>query len=249
MRSDSILKAAQSIRSSKFTVVFTGAGISVESGIPPFRGENGLWSKYDPRYLDLEFFHTHPAESWKVLKQIFFDFMADAKPNPAHLAVAQLERAGYVKEVITQNIDNLHQKAGSKIVHEFHGTIRTLVCVDCGKSFPSADMDLDHLPPHCNSCKGLLKPDFVFFSEMIPQRVSDLSFAAAEKSDVMLLIGTTGEVMPASFLPYTAKEKNKATIIEVNPDESLYTPKITDIFLKGKAGEILPELVEKILQE
>src|SRR4030042_2367296 len=154
MKSDTILKAAQSVRSSKFTVVFTGAGISVESGIPPFRGENGLWSKYDPRYLDLEFFHTHPAASWKVLKQIFFDFMADAKPNPAHLAVARLERAGYVKEVITQNIDNLHQKAGSKIVHEFHGSTRTLVCVDCGKTVPSADIDLDHLPPHCNSCKG-----------------------------------------------------------------------------------------------
>jgi len=249
MKSDTILKAAQSVRSSKFTVVFTGAGISVESGIPPFRGENGLWSKYDPRYLDLEFFHTHPAESWKVLKQIFFDFMADAKPNPAHFAIARLEQSGYVKEVITQNIDNLHQKAGSKNVHEFHGSTRTLVCVDCGKTVPSADIDLEHLPPHCNSCKGLLKPDFVFFSEMIPQRVSDLSFAAAEKSDVMLLIGTTGEVMPASFLPYTAKEKNKATIIEINPDESLYTPKITDIFLKGKAGEILPELAEKILQK
>lgn len=248
MKSDSILKAAQSIRSSKFTVVFTGAGISVESGIPPFRGENGLWSKYDPRYLDLEFFHSHPAESWKVMKQIFFDCMANAKPNPAHFAIARLEQAGYVKEVITQNIDNLHQKAGSKIVHEFHGTIRTLVCVDCGKSVPSASIDLDQLPPHCHSCHGILKPDFVFFSEMIPQRVSDLSFAAAEKSDVMLLIGTTGEVMPASFLPYTAKEKNKATIIEVNPDESLYTPKITDIFLKGKAGEILPQLAEKILQ-
>jgi len=249
MKSDNLLKAAKLIRSANFTVVFTGAGISVESGIPPFRGEDGLWSRYDPRYLDLEFFHSHPAESWKVMKQIFFDVMANAEPNPAHFAIARLEQAGYVKEVITQNIDNLHQKAGSKIVHEFHGTIRTLVCLDCGKSVPSASIDLDQLPPHCHSCNGILKPDFVFFSEMIPPRVNDLSFAAAAKSDVMLLIGTTGEVMPASFLPYTAKEKNKATIIEVNPDESLYTPKITDIFLKGKAGEILPQLAEKILQE
>jgi NAD-dependent protein deacetylase/lipoamidase len=249
MKADNLQKAAQSIRSSKFTVVFTGAGISVESGIPPFRGEDGLWSRYDPRYLELEFFHSHPAESWKVMKQIFFDVMANARPNSAHFAIARLEQAGYVKEVITQNIDNLHQRAGSKIVHEFHGTIRTLVCVDCGKSVPSASIDLDQLPPHCNSCNGILKPDFIFFSETIPPSVNDLSFAAAAKADVMLLIGTTGEVMPASFLPYTAKEKNKATIIEVNPDESLYTPKITDIFLKGKAGEILPLLAEKILQE
>lgn len=247
MKSKNILKAAQSIRASKFTVVFTGAGISVESGIPSFRGKNGLWSKYDPRYLDIEFFHTHPVESWKVLKQIFYEFMADAKPNPAHLAIALLEKAGYVKEIITQNIDNLHQKAGSRIVHEFHGSTRNLICVDCGKTVPSVNIDLENLPPRCDCCQGLLKPDFVFFSEMIPEKVSDLSFAAAGKSDVMLVIGTTGEVMPASFLPYTAKEKNKATIIEVNPDESLYTHKITDIFLKGKAGEILPELTAEVL--
>ena len=111
----------------------------------------------------------------------------------------------------------------------------------------STTIDLENLPPRCRSCQGLLKPDFVFFSEMIPEKVSELSFAAAEKSDVMLMIGTTGEVMPASFLPYTAKETNKATIIEVNPDESLYTHKITDIFLKGKAGEILPKLAEAVL--
>lgn len=249
MNSDNLLRAAHAIASSNFTVVFTGAGISVESGIPSFRGKSGLWSKYDPRYLELDFFLNHPAESWKVMKQIFYDFMAQAQPNPAHYAIAQLEKAGYVKEVITQNIDNLHQKAGSKLVHEFHGNTRTLMCVECKKDILADDIQLDSLPPRCPHCQGVLKPNFVFFSEMIPEEVSRLSFAAAEKSDVMLLVGTTGEVMPAAMLPYTAKKKNNATIIEVNPEESLYTPEITDIFLKGKAGEVLPELTSVILKK
>ncbi len=248
MNSDNLLRAAHAIQSSNFTVVFTGAGISVESGIPSFRGKSGLWSKYDPRYLELDFFLNHPAESWKVMKQIFYDFMAQAQPNPAHYAIAQLEKAGYVKEIITQNIDNLHQKAGSKVVHEFHGNTRTLMCMECKKNTLVDGIQFDFLPPRCPHCQGVLKPNFVFFNEMIPEEVSRLSFAAAEKSDVMLLVGTTGEVMPAAMLPYTAK-KNNATIIEVNPEESLYTPEITDIFLKGKAGEVLPELTSVILKK
>ncbi len=119
MNSDDFSRAVHAIQSSKFMVVFTGAGISVESGIPSFRGESGLWTKYDPRYLELDFFLNHPLESWKVMKKIFYEFMAQAEPNPAHYAIAQLEKLGFVKEIITQNIDNLHQKAGSKIVHEF----------------------------------------------------------------------------------------------------------------------------------
>lgn len=243
-----IEKAAQVIRNSHHTVVFTGAGISVESGIPPFRGENGLWAKHDPTFIELGYFHAHPKESWEMIKKVFYDFMGEAKPNPAHYAVADLERHGFVKEVITQNIDNLHQEAGSKIVYEFHGSIRELLCLRCRKKYPASEISLDELPPHCPACHGLLKPDFVFFSEQIPPEVNDLSFAAAEAADVMLLIGTTGEVMPASFLPQTAKEKNNATIIEVNPAPSAYTYKLTDIFLQGKAGEIMPELTARVLK-
>lgn len=243
-----IKKAASIIKKSKNTIIFTGAGISVESGIPPFRGENGLWSQYDPSFIELGYFHNHPQKSWEMIKKIFYDFIGKAKPNPAHIAIAELEKHGYIKIVITQNIDNLHQEAGCKTVYEFHGTTRNLLCLKCGKKYPSTQISLEKLPPYCPECHGLLKPDFVFFSEQIPLKVSELSFAAAEKAEVMLLVGTTGEVMPASFLPYTAKEKNNATIIEINPSDSAYTHKITDIYLQGRAGEILPELVRIILQ-
>lgn len=245
---DKIQLVADILSESKYTVVFTGAGISVESGIPPFRGTDGLWSRYDPTCLELGYFHRNPKESWAVLKEIFYDFMAHARPNPAHFAIADLEKHGIVREVITQNIDNLHQEAGSRIVHEFHGSTRYLVCLECGKRVHSTGVNLDLLPPQCESCQGVLKPDFVFFSEMIPEKVSRLSFAAAEKSDVMILVGTTGEVMPAAYIPYTAKEKNRALIVEVNPEPSLYTAKLTDIFLQGKAGNILPLLASAVLK-
>ena len=241
-------KAADHLQGAKNGLVFTGAGISVESGIPPFRGENGLWSKYDPKYLELEYFFQNPKKSWEILKEIFYQFMADTQPNPAHLAIAELEQRGIVKAVITQNIDNLHQRAGSRVVHEFHGTIRELVCLECGKIHLSVDISLEELPPTCIECQGILKPNIIFFSEMIPIHVSQLSFAAAEKADVMLLVGTTGEVMPAALLPNTARERNQAVIIEVNPEPSLYTQNLTDIFLQGKAGEILPNLTNLFFQ-
>ncbi len=239
-------KAASVLKNSSYAVVFTGAGISVESGIPPFRGSSGIWSTYDPKFLELSYFHQHPRESWEVLKKIFYDFMANARPNPAHFAIAQLEKLGIVKVVITQNIDHLHQDAGSRVVYEFHGSTQYLVCTQCGKRYDAAGISLDELPPRCSSCQGVLKPDLVFFSEMIPQKVSELAFAAAEKADVMLLVGTTGEVMPAALLPQTAKQRNNAVIIEVNTEESSYSGYLTDIFLQGKAGEILPALVGMI---
>ncbi|MBN2367302.1 MAG: NAD-dependent deacylase [Calditrichaeota bacterium] len=246
---DKIRKAATALRESKNAVIFTGAGISVESGIPSFRGTGGLWSKYDPRYLELHYFYQHPEESWKVLKEIFYDFMAGAEPNPAHYAIALLEKKGFVKFVITQNIDNLHQLAGSKTVYEFHGSIRNLICTNCWQRFESQSVKLDPLPPRCPQCGGLLKPDLVFFSEMIPETVSRRSFEAAEKADVMVLVGTTGEVMPASLIPHTAKDRNNALIIEINPEESLYTTPLTDIFLQGRAGEILPELAGETISD
>ncbi len=246
MDENKIEQAAKLIKNAKYAVVFTGAGISVESGIPPFRGEDGLWNKYDPSILELGYFHSHPKEAWTVIKEIFYDFMGKSKPNPAHISVANLEKAGYVKAVITQNIDNLHQEAGSKEVYEFHGTVRNLLCLQCGKKHPAADISLEKLPPVCPECGGMLKPDFIFFSEQIPEKASHLSFQAAEKSDVMLLIGTTGEVMPAGFIPHRAKETG-ATIIEVNLVESAHTRSVTDIYLQGKAGEIMPELERQIL--
>jgi len=237
--------SAEIIRNAKHVTVFTGAGISVESGIPPFRGSDGLWSKYNPIVLDISFFLENPLESWKIIKEIFYDFFGKAEPNPAHFALSELEKIGIVKSVITQNIDGLHQDAGSKTVYEFHGTSKYLTCTDCSVKYPVEKTDLDSIPPLCPECGGLLKPDFVFFGEQIPQKAHEKSFAEAETADVFLVVGTTGEIMPASLIPRDAKE-NGATIIEVNTVPSKYTNHITDIFLKGKASVILSELTNKI---
>ncbi len=234
-----IEKAKEEIKRSKRLVGFTGAGISVASGIPPFRGPNGLWSKYDPSMLDIDFFLNNTKESWKLIKEIFYSFLLkDIKPNPAHIALAKLGCP-----VITQNIDNLHQAAGSKDVVEFHGTAETLVCISCGKKFKRDEVDFEAEIPRCKACGGILKPDFVFFKEPIPKDAFDKSIELAKTCDCMLVIGTTGEIMPASQIPYIAK-RSGAFIIEVNPNPSNYTYEITDIFLQGKAEEILPKLID-----
>lgn len=246
MANEKIHRAAETIRNSEYTVVFTGAGISVESGIPPFRGPDGLWSKYNPRFIELSYFYTNARESWKLIKEIFFDFIGAANPNAAHYAIAKIEKHGYIKSVITQNIDNLHQEAGSTNVYEYHGTTKYMVCLNCGRRFPSDEISLECLPPKCSKCGGILKPDFVFFGETIPTEVNRKSFDEAKKCDVMLIVGTTGQVMPASMIPYGAKETG-AEIIEVNISESTFTKEITDIFLNGKATRILESLARVVL--
>ena len=240
----SLSTAARLLRNARHVTAFTGAGISVESGIPPFRGAEGLWSRYDPQCLDIGYFHTHPAEAWRVIKEIFYDFFGAAQPNDGHRALALLETEGVVKALITQNIDNLHQEAGSRTVYEFHGNSRQLLCLGCGTRTSAAAVPLDTLPPRC-ACGGLYKPDFVFFGEMIPEEASRLSFREAELADVFLLVGTTGEVMPACLIPEEAKRRG-ATIIEINTESSNYTHHITDIFLRGKASAVLRGLLAEI---
>lgn len=240
-----IEQAVQRIVESPRTTAFTGAGISVESGIPPFRGSNGLWSRIDPVFLDIDFFHRNPEESWRLIKEIFYDFFGKATPNVAHYALAEMEKRGLVQSVITQNIDNLHQKAGSREVYEFHGNSRNLICEGCFRSYLAADIDLSSVPPRCPACNTVLKPDFVFFGEPIPETASRQAMRETKDAQVFILIGTTGEIMPASMIPYKAKENNKK-IIEVNIGPSNYTHTITDIFLEGKATEVVPRLIETI---
>lgn len=236
-----IRKAAEIIRSSKALIAFTGAGISVESGIPPFRGPEGLWSKYDPKCLDLDYFHSQPKEAWSAIKSIFYDFFGTAKYNKAHKVLANLERKGLLKAVVTQNIDNLHQEAGSNVVFEFHGNSQKLICPFCKQIYLPEEVNLNDLPPLCKSDEQVLKPDFVFFGEGIPEEAYRRSLLAAQKADVVLIIGTTGEVMPAAMIPMEAKRFG-AEIIEINTEASNYTSQITDYFLQGKASEILLEL-------
>ena len=236
-----IEEAAKIIRRSAFTCAFTGAGISVESGVPPFRGRHGLWNKYDPKVLDLGFYFENPEKCWPVIREIFYDFFAEAKPNPAHEVLAQMEQKGLLQSVITQNIDNLHQEAGSKVVREFHGNAKKLKCLKCGAVYETSEIDFNIIPPKCPEDGEVLKPDFIFFGEGIPPDAFNNSFADAEKAEVCMIIGSTGEVTPASYVPRTAKQGG-ATIIEINPQESMFTNYITDIHLKGRAGEVLLKL-------
>ncbi len=240
-------KAAALIRESDYTIAFTGAGISVESGVPPFRGENGIWSRYNPRSLELGYFYEYPLESWLVIRELFYNFFGHALANPAHHALAGFERKGLLKSIITQNIDNLHQQAGSTEVYEFHGNSQKLVCLQCNNHFVPADIDLEDLPPRCN-CGGLIKPDFIFFGENIPMEAYHRSIEAARNAQLVLVIGSTGEVMPAAQMPYLAKQ-NGASIIEVNPERSKFTHTITDIHLAGKAGEAMADLYRAVTGE
>lgn len=242
---DRFENAAEIIVNAKRCVAFTGAGISVESGIPPFRGENGLWNKYDPDTFDIRYFHRHTKESWQVIREIFYDLFGKVRPNKAHAALAQLEASGVVKSVITQNVDNLHYDAGSRVVHEFHGSLKRLVCLACHARYPISTVSLDRLPPACPHCEGILKPDVIFFGESIPEPAGSLSFEETRQADCFILIGTTGTVAPANLIPSAARS-NGAAIIEINPVPSEYTSRVTDIFLETGATKAMTRLMEKI---
>ena len=241
---NSIPHAARLLQKAEYIAAFTGAGISVESGIPPFRGPEGLWSRYNPEVLDINYFYNNPEKSWKVIKKIFYDFFGRAKPNAAHHVLAEWEKAGLLKAVITQNIDNLHYVAGSRNIVEYHGTSRELTCIKCGRKYKPDSRLLENLPPRCE-CGGLLKPDFVFFGEGIPQEAVLKSANIVEKCDLMILIGTTGEIYPASLIPREASARG-ASIIEINTEASNYTDSITDNFIKMKASEALTLINEEL---
>ena len=237
-----VREAARLIRDARYLSAFTGAGISVESGVPPFRGPGGLWSRYDPRKLELAYFHSHPLECWELLREIFYESFAAARPNEAHRVLARLEEKGLLKVLITQNIDNLHHEAGSRNVVEFHGSSRTLRCTVCGAAAPADPALLENLPPSC-ACGGVLKPDMVFFGEEIPELAWFESAQAARRTDVMLVVGSTGEVYPAAGIPVQAAEQG-ATIVEINPEPSNFTESISDVFVPLPAAEALSRIEE-----
>lgn len=222
-------RGAAAIAASKSLVAFTGAGISVESGIPPFRGSGGLWETYDPSILDIGTFHSDPEAAWKAIKALFYDHWLACAPNAAHRVLAEWEECGLLAATITQNIDGLHTAAGSRSVVEYHGSLRELVCTRCGTRREAKDVELAVLPPRCD-CGGVLKPDFVFFGEGIPSAAARAAAASVAACDCLLLIGTSGEVHPAASLPPSAK-RHGAIIIELNPKPSAYTHRIVDVFL------------------
>ena len=240
-----IRTAAEFIKKSKYLVTFTGAGVSVESGVPAFRGQGGLWTKYDPKVLDIDYFMKFPEKSWPVIIEIFYQYMGKAKPNAAHLILAKWEKKGLLQMIITQNIDNLHYEAGNRNIIEFHGNTRNLICLECRKIYKVDKNLLENIPPRCSVCKSILKPDFVFFGEAIPTEAYSACIQAAQKCDVLIVIGTTGEVMPANLIPGLAKN-NGARIIEINPHISEHTQVVTDVFLPIKASEAMMALDEAI---
>lgn len=237
-------EAVDWIQNSKHIIAFTGAGISAESGIPPFRGEEGLWNRYDPVTLEIDYFLNYPEKSWEVIREIFYEHFNKALPNKAHDFLSDLERNNKLKAVITQNIDNLHQKAGSKEVYEFHGNSSRLVCLSCNHRTPVSDALIKSSCPRCQ-CGGIYKPDFVFFGEPIPSDAYQSSVNASSHCDLMMIIGTSGEVMPANQMPLIA-HANHAKIIEINKEASLYTTRINTLFIQGSASAILSEIENRL---
>ncbi len=220
-------------------VVFvTGAGISQESGIPTFRGKDGLWRKYDAMKLaTIDAFYENPKLVWEWYEERRRNIMA-AKPNEGHLAIANLEKLKSV-HVLTQNIDGLHQRAGSTKVYELHGSIITIKCTVCDFK-DTITSEFSSLPPICK-CKNILRPDVVWFGEQLPQDVWHAAILQASTCDVMVVVGTSLAVSPANLLPVYAKQ-NGATIIEVNPEETPMSAEM-DLSIRSSAAKALPKLL------
>jgi NAD-dependent deacetylase len=240
---DDYQKIADIIKEKGYTVAFTGAGISVDSGIPAFRGGQGLWEKYDPmEYAHITAFNSNPEKVWVMLREMS-QVILDAKPSPAHIALGVLEKKGFLKAVITQNVDGLHQTAGNSNVIEYHGSHRWLICLNCSKRFLlTHEIVKMHPYPICEQCKRALKPDVVFFGEGIPFKAMMKANEEAQRCKVMFVIGTSGVVYPAAEIPHMSKSGG-TTIIEINPEETPFTSSITDYFLKGTASVILPKIL------
>ncbi len=227
---------------SKKIVFFTGAGISAESGIPTFRGKDGIWNKLKPEELaNFNAFMRNPEMVWEWYnhrKKI----VHQAKPNPAHIAIAEMQNLFDEVTVVTQNIDNLHRRAGSKNIFELHGNMERNFCVKC-RTFYNEELDFSNGVPKCK-CGGLIRPDVVWFGEYLPEDQFAGSEKAAINSDMFFVVGTSAVVYPAAGLVHVAKQSG-AFIVEVNIEETEITP-FCDLSFFGEAGKILPELVNEI---
>jgi len=243
--SDEYEKLARMIESANKVVALTGAGISTESGIPDFRSPGGLWTRYDPMiYGTYEAFLNDPSKFWEMAADLN-PLLEQAEPNPAHLAVAELESLGKCDAVITQNIDHLHQRAGSSLVLELHGTYRAGTCLQCDRKHTYEEIKqaaLSGTLPCCADCGGPVKPDVVLFGEPLNAPVLQRAIEFATTCDLMLVIGCGLEVFPAASLP-TYAHRNKAALVFVNVASTAYDS-IADIILKGLAGEIMPKVKE-----
>ena len=265
-----IHRAARDLVNSSYAIALTGAGISTESGIPDFRGASGIWTR-DPEaerraYRSYERFTADPKTWWKeavrsagpsaaVRTGAGLGNLWEARPNKGHDALTDLETDGVLKCVITQNIDALHQKSGTKSLLEYHGSFMKLRCVTCGSRFWREEFDLeelarhDELPPLCRGCGGVLKSDTVSFGEPIPRDVAGKSLDEAQRCDLMLICGTSAVVYPFASLPTVARERTGVVIIEINAEPTPLTRDgISDYLIRGKTGEILPAVVSEVMR-
>jgi len=243
--------AARAILKANYLVALTGAGVSVESGIPPFRGPDGIWTRFgEPDMRGYERFKANPKEWWdRRLKRTqgptsLGRSIRGAEPNPGHYALAELEQIGVLKALITQNIDNLHRVAGSRNVIEIHGNSYKIRCIACHSRYEAKDFRIKEIPPRCPECGGVLKDDTVMFGEPIPPDVLSRCYEETQKCDCMLVVGTSGIVYPAAALPISVKQGG-GVLVEVNPRETELTT-LSDIIIRASSGEALPILVNEI---
>lgn len=235
-------KLIEALHTARHVAVLTGAGVSAESGVPTFRdAQTGLWAQYDPQELATpQAFRRNPKLVWEwyAWRRELVD---QAKPNPGHLALVELERRVPKFTLITQNVDGLHRQAGSHNVIELHGNIRRTLCFDEGTVVESW-AETDQVPPVCPRCGGLLRPDVVWFGETLPPQALSAAFEAAEGCDLFLSIGTSALVHPAASLPLVALQRGTTTV-EINPDTTPLTSAVT-FALPGPAGHVLPQLLQ-----
>ena len=242
-----IRRAAALIRKSSYAVVLSGAGISAESGIPIYRGANGIWTRQGEPTIDgWELFNTDPERWWRLAvdhgDSELSRAIASALPNAAHVGLADLEQLGLLQHVITQNIDNLHQRAGTRRITEIHGNRLKVRCMNCGGRDRLETISLDRMPPLCPECGGILKTDVVMFGEPVPEDALRESYRQAASADLFLVIGTSGVVYPAAEFPIMAK-RHGAPLIEINPFETNLS-EVADVIIRANAGEAVPAIVD-----
>jgi NAD-dependent deacetylase len=246
---DEARRAAGALRKARLAVALTGAGISVASGIPDFRSPGGLWSRFDPeRVCSTWALRNNPKGVWEFLLDAI-EVIGRARPNPAHHALALMESRGVFKGIVTQNIDDLHQQAGSSNVVEFHGNCRSFYCQECRREAPLgrvAAASLEDIPLLC-ACGGLIRPDVVFFGEQIPAAALERAGELAGAADLVLIAGTSGEVAPANTFPRWVKSRG-GTVVEVNIGPTAYEG-VSDIRIDGRAEDVLPVLADLVLIE
>jgi NAD-dependent deacetylase len=238
---------ASDIQKARNIAAFTGAGISAESGIPTYRGEGGLWTKYDStKYASIGYFLQNPSYYWNFFKDVRYPILKKVKPNQAHLALYDMEKAGNLKTVITQNIDGLHQEAGSSSVIELHGTTRNIICMDCSQKYTigeAYEQLAERIPPLCSVCGGILRPNVIFFGETLDPEILRRAYEAATSCDFMLAVGSSLVVYPAADIPMRAKQAGaQLAIINIG---STPLDSVADYVIQGPAGSILPQILQQ----